>query len=222
MALATIPTTVTGLQGRPVATATPTANQILGWNGSAWAPLPPVLPLTGGTLTGNLVSSGAIITTGGSIQGPGNSGSFLNGSGIDIMTGKAFAQFNTLTTGYNQFTSTSPTMGGMGTQLKLTPQVTGRVLCYMRPFAYNTVAGSAFDMQLSYGTGTPPAAGAASTGQSLGINLQMTSNLSKSYDFTQVATGLTVGTQYWFDTLGWVSAGSVGVYAYMTVGLLEF
>jgi hypothetical protein len=41
--------TVTGLQGRPVANTAPGANQVLAWNGSAWAPTTPAAGGTGGT-----------------------------------------------------------------------------------------------------------------------------------------------------------------------------
>jgi hypothetical protein len=54
-----IPTTVQGLRGFPVTGTTPATNQLLAWNGSAWAPTPlssitGFLPLTGGTLSGSL------------------------------------------------------------------------------------------------------------------------------------------------------------------------
>lgn len=54
MTQAVIATTVTGLQGRPVVTTAPTANQALTWNGSAWAPAGPFIPMIGGTVTGPL------------------------------------------------------------------------------------------------------------------------------------------------------------------------
>lgn len=48
MVQAVIPTTVTGLQGRPVAaTPAPTNNQALVWNGSAWVPGGPYLTAAG-------------------------------------------------------------------------------------------------------------------------------------------------------------------------------
>ena len=55
MVQAVIQTTVTGLQGNPIAsTPTPTGNQALVWNGTAWAPAGPYLSTAGGTLTGAL------------------------------------------------------------------------------------------------------------------------------------------------------------------------
>lgn len=48
MAQAVVPTTVTGLQGRPVsATPAPTNNQALIWNGTAWVPGGPYLTAAG-------------------------------------------------------------------------------------------------------------------------------------------------------------------------------
>lgn len=54
MTQAVIQTTVTGMQGRPIATTAPAANQAYTWSGSAWVPTGPFLPLAGGILTGVL------------------------------------------------------------------------------------------------------------------------------------------------------------------------
>lgn len=59
MVQAVVQTTVTGLQGHPIAATAPTtANQALTWSGSAWAPGGPFLPLSGGVLTGPLTLAG--------------------------------------------------------------------------------------------------------------------------------------------------------------------
>jgi hypothetical protein len=58
MVQAVIQTTVTGLQGNPVATGTPSGNQSLTWNGTAWAAAGPFLTVSGGTLTGPLQLAG--------------------------------------------------------------------------------------------------------------------------------------------------------------------
>jgi hypothetical protein len=55
MVQAVIQTTVTGLQGNPVALGVPTANQALTWNGTAWGPGGPFLSTAGGTMTGTIV-----------------------------------------------------------------------------------------------------------------------------------------------------------------------
>jgi hypothetical protein len=49
MVQAVVQTTVTGLQGNPVAATVPAANQALVWNGTSWAPAGPYLPLIGVT-----------------------------------------------------------------------------------------------------------------------------------------------------------------------------
>lgn len=54
MTQAVIQTTVTGLQGRPIATTAPTANQALTWTGSAWGTAGPFLPTAGGTVTNSI------------------------------------------------------------------------------------------------------------------------------------------------------------------------
>lgn len=54
MTQAVIQTTVTGMQGRPLSTTAPAANQAYTWSGSAWTPTGPFLPLAGGILTGAL------------------------------------------------------------------------------------------------------------------------------------------------------------------------
>jgi hypothetical protein len=57
MVQAVIQTTVTGLQGNPVAAGTPGGNQSLTWNGTTWAPAGPFMSSTGGTFTGPITLS---------------------------------------------------------------------------------------------------------------------------------------------------------------------
>jgi len=54
--------TVTGLQGRPVSSTAPTANQMLAWNGSVWIPTTPAAGGTGGTSAYTLVTFSATPT----------------------------------------------------------------------------------------------------------------------------------------------------------------
>lgn len=54
MTQAVIQTTVTGMQGRPIATTVPAANQAYTWSGTAWVPTGPYLPLAGGVVSGAL------------------------------------------------------------------------------------------------------------------------------------------------------------------------
>lgn len=223
MTTATIATTAVALQGRPISTTAPTTNQILGWNGSAWAPLPPLLPLTGGTLTGNIVTPSTIWTTGGTVESPGTAGSFWNGAGANIISGKVQNRWGVLTSSNVTVTTASSQQGGFGGTFQLTPQITGRVLVCLRPIAWNVNApSSVLDIAMTYGTGTPPAANAAQTGTAIPINLQCAASVGMSYTFAAVILGLAIGTLYWFDTIHWVSAGSTGYYAFMTLTLTEF
>lgn len=90
MAQATIDTTVTGLQGVPVAANTPAVNQALVFNGTSWVPTTQnFLPLSGGTITGQLsvAASGSI-----------NSLGPITASGLDI-TGQAILSGPTVVSG---------------------------------------------------------------------------------------------------------------------------
>jgi hypothetical protein len=81
MAELDIPITVTGLQGRPIATTAPADGQALTWSAAntIWQPVtPPFLPLSGGSLTGNLTVGGTLnvagLTTVAALQASGNAG----------------------------------------------------------------------------------------------------------------------------------------------------
>jgi hypothetical protein len=67
-----IPITVTGLQGRPIATTAPADGQALSWSaaGGVWTPItPPFLPLAGGAITGNLTVGGTLSVSGNATMG---------------------------------------------------------------------------------------------------------------------------------------------------------
>jgi Repeat of unknown function (DUF5907) len=90
---------VAGLQGKPVSTATPTANQVLTWSGSAWAPATP-FSSAGGTVTSvGLVAppefsvSGSPITASGSLtltKVGQNANSFYAGPSTGVAAAPAF------------------------------------------------------------------------------------------------------------------------------------
>lgn len=87
MAQATIDTTVTGLQGVPVAANTPAVNQALVFNGTSWVPTTQnFLPLSGGTITGQLsvAASGSINSAGPATV------SSLGVNGQSVLTGQTF------------------------------------------------------------------------------------------------------------------------------------
>lgn len=215
MVQATIQTTVTGIQTRPVVSTAPTNNQVLTWNGSAWTPQGPYLPLTGGTMSGAINTTGNIQTTGGSIQSPGSAGTFLNGAGINVETGKPNVSYQT-TNFSNVFNGSTNVMGGLGPNMILTPQVTGRVLVIYRCIAWNTNSAYTFNFGVNYGTGTPPALNAVAVGTTIAINVQVTEfTTGNTFTLMSFQTGLTVGAAYWFDTLNWTSSPGGGTYNYI-------
>jgi hypothetical protein len=92
--------------------------------------------------------------------------------------------------------------GAAGGQITLNPDGAGKVLMMASGAAICTTAGNSWQIALRYGTGTPPATGAAPTGTAVGINLQwqITSGNARTPWANQAAvTGLTPGVQYWFD-----------------------
>jgi hypothetical protein len=99
MAELDIPITVTGLQGRPIATTAPADGQALSWSaaGGVWTPItPPFLPLSGGCVSGNLTGAGTLTSANQmvnpgpvTVQGSGTSPSYVinNTAGPGIAAG---------------------------------------------------------------------------------------------------------------------------------------
>jgi hypothetical protein len=86
----------------------------------------------------------------------------------------------------------------------ITPQITGRVLALFSGIFNNTTAGSAGSALILYGTGTPPANGAAVVGTGAGVVLYYrvvaaSTGLQVPFTCFGFVQGLTLGTQYWFD-----------------------
>jgi hypothetical protein len=111
--------------------------------------------------------------------------------------------------GNNTTTSTAGVMFGYGQQL--TPRKSGNVLlifqCYLTGDTVNMWAAS----QFRYGTGTPPGANSALTGTPAGNNVlvQFSAVGARQNGSTSfILTGLTLGTQYWFDVTKQVSTGT--------------
>lgn len=95
-------------------------------------------------------------------------------------------------------------MGALATKpWVLTPRGSGVVSIRMSAMGYGTVAGTAGQYCMSYGTGTPPAAGVALTGTPINGNeqafLDATGNGTECVDFIGEISGLTPGVPYWFD-----------------------
>lgn len=212
MTAATINTTAIGLQGRPLAATAPTTNQLVGWNGTTWTPQGPYLPLTGATLTGNIVTSGNIQTTGGTIQTPGNAGSFLNGAGVNIVSGRAQGSKSGLSTAFST-ASLALVMAGMG--LQFTPQVSGTVMLGFSCQIATDAVNANCNIVGFLGTGTPPTQGQAQTGASFGYGATLQGNansVSMWVPWAQAGiwSGLTIGTTYWMDFAYCNNAGNGG------------
>jgi hypothetical protein len=109
-------------------------------------------------------------------------------------------------------TSATPVMMGFGSFCKITPVTTGRVRMGIRGALGNTSASITDSVQFRYGTGTAPANGAAASGTTVGGNIGVTSPAAASavsaFPLEAVVTGLTVGTQIWFDASVFVNAGT--------------
>jgi hypothetical protein len=101
-------------------------------------------------------------------------------------------------------TSTTGVMMGLGSVWKLTPSKSGNVTVDISGFINSSVSSNSCAARLVYGTGTAPANQAAPTGTSIGgvISMGLGSNsngLSAPFSSEARISGLTVGTQYWFD-----------------------
>lgn len=98
-----------------------------------------------------------------------------------------------------------------------TPASTGKLVIAASAFVSDGTAGDQVNIIVCYGTGAAPAANAAFTGTTTGapaIALVSTAALQvQTFTETFELTGLTVGTQYWFDFAAKVNAGSGAVFA---------
>lgn len=108
-------------------------------------------------------------------------------------------------------TSTSAVMMGLGSTMKLTPAFSGKVRIMFVCGANNSTATAGVTSQLAYGTGTAPSNGAGSSGTTIYPTRTISSAVASSnQDLTFIveASGLAVGTAYWFDVQ--LSVGGVG------------
>jgi parallel beta-helix repeat protein len=103
-------------------------------------------------------------------------------------------------------TSTSLVMMGLGSTCTYAPKGSGSVLATACGVYLNTTSGVSVNMTGRYGTGTAPANGAAASGTKWGVGADANEHLKvgststgSTFSFTQVITGLTAGTAYWFD-----------------------
>lgn len=221
MAQATIQTTVTGLQDTPVSATPPTVGQVLVFNGTSWVPSGAIngpLSITGAltagslnagaaalsgplTSTNNISTSGNLAVTGsGQIQSPGNAGALVNVNGTNLVSGRAFAQKNVLST---QFGTTSNSAIMCGADVQFTPRTSGTVMLSGSCQIANNTAGSNANVGIAYGSGTPPAQGAPLTGNPTGYGPTLggnnPANMWVPWSQCVIVSGLTIGTTYWVD-----------------------
>jgi hypothetical protein len=118
--------------------------------------------------------------------------------------------------------STSLVMMGLGTSWTLTPNRSGKVLVIISGNAANSSNGG-FTWQIRYGTGAAPGnnvALAGSAGSGTATNIPSV-GIAVPFSAQFVATGLTLGTPYWFDlALAGLGSGTVSV-TNLTVSALE-
>jgi len=104
--------------------------------------------------------------------------------------------------------SGTSTMAGLGATCAFTPTRTGQVMVTISghvTLAAGLTAGAGMFNTIYYGTGTPPANGAAVTGtQATGaqrcfVGVSPTAAEYRPFSLTAVLTGLVIGTPYWVD-----------------------
>jgi hypothetical protein len=157
--------------------------------------------------------------------------SFNTPVGVPVQTGRYGGNFtNTLDDGNNNMTalgwvwqkgrnylqsnppnptgtsSTSFTMMGLGSTLKLTPDFSGTVIIKIDSEANNTTGdGNGILFEIFYGTGTAPSNGSSTTGTQVGPTFERDfwatpgGYATVGFGTNLKITGLTVGTPYWFD-----------------------
>jgi hypothetical protein len=84
----------------------------------------------------------------------------------------------------------------------ITPTTSGRVLFLITAMLRNSTIGDGAAVQIRFGSGAAPAAGDAPTGTAVGSVKHMVAATAAGVSGVSLAftaTGLTVGTPYWFD-----------------------
>jgi len=105
-----------------------------------------------------------------------------------------------------------------GLAIPFTPKLSGNVLVFAAVDLYNTSGAYTFG-QLWYGTGTAPSFGATIPAGGVQINPGR-GNINASGSLFAFLTGLTIGTQYWFD-LGHGINGGTGTHNNIAYTVVE-
>ena len=119
-----------------------------------------------------------------------------------IVTTKSLAQFNTVSGTLASGKSASALMAGSG--ITFTPQQTGRVKIDFTFECISATKGDGCLVQAAYGTTPAPAANAAATGTTVGLQFDaksgaLVNSSPNTYTIPVIITGLNVGTTYWID-----------------------
>jgi hypothetical protein len=119
--------------------------------------------------------------------------------------------------------SQTPVMSGLG--VLYTPIMTGRVKVTVQATLSNLTSGDGGEVQISFGTGSPPQNGDLLVGKQVGAKAQSISPAANAaYTITAFAviSSLVVGTQSWFDlAYATINGGSLQL-SNITVIIEEF
>ena len=121
-------------------------------------------------------------------------------------------------------TSSSGVMMGLGVGHTVTPNASGKVLVAFDGAIGNTTPQKYSQATIFFGTGTPPANGAAPVGTPVGGKAICLSNLSGEIAplcVKAVIGGLTIGVPYWFDLSILTQAGGQALIAGTTTTVAE-
>jgi hypothetical protein len=121
-------------------------------------------------------------------------------------------------------TSTTGAMMGLGVGHTLTPTATGKVFVAFDGTLTNAIASKTSNAQIRYGTGTPPANGAATSGTAVGGIGAANGNAAVEvcpFSAKAVLTGLVIGTPIWFDLCLWTDSGGGAVILQTTTTAIE-
>lgn len=106
----------------------------------------------------------------------------------------------------NAATSATYVMAGLGVAganaWVLTPNQTGRIFLMATGVELSGATGATCTLQVSQGTGSAPANGAAVTGTQMGGQIawaSLTGVLQVPFSLTWISTGNALGTALWFD-----------------------
>lgn len=118
--------------------------------------------------------------------------------------------------------STTGVMAGMGALV--VPSVTGKVMAIITGTMVNTIANKWPSVALRYGTGTPPANGAAPVGSPIGAIEFLTGNTANNataFSITGLVLNAALGVPLWFDLVQSTTSGGTTALDYVAATIVE-